>query len=74
MFSKLWRILFPVQFKIGNVVTCDLEVCKGKDCIVDRVYLRGNDKVPFVRVKFTDELGRLVSINVKSESCQLVTE
>ncbi len=74
MFSKLWRILFPVQFKIGNVVTCDLEVCKGKDCIVDRVYLRGKDKVPFVRIKFTDELGRLVSINVKSESCQLVTE
>jgi hypothetical protein len=74
MFKRLYNILFPRQFKIGNVVTCELEICKSKECIVDRVYTRGNDKVPFVRVKFTDELGRLVSVNVKAEICQLVRE
>ena len=74
MFKQLIFWLFPPKFKVGSIVTCRDERCGGKECMVERVYNRGNDKVPYLRIKFIDELGRWSTINIKSIQCELIKD
>ena len=72
MFKKLWLLIFPFRFKIGDLVICDDIRCQDILCRVDRVYHRGNDQIKYVRLKYINSQGVYSTINIRASRCQLV--
>ena len=72
MFRKLWLYLFPYKFVVGDIVTCNSDFrCRYVTCLVDRVYSRGSDREPYLRLKLWYQ-AKQITINVKAVTCRIV--
>jgi len=71
MFRKLILYLFPYKYKVGDLVTCQDWRCGLKACQVDRVYTRGSEKTPYLRLRLWYDAKQITN-NVKADTCRII--